>query len=513
MSYTTVPTTGPAPSAFRDGMTDVFYDHTIFDKLTANKLVKTDGNKQLVSTDVNDILDSYGTTNLDANKAVVTDGSKKLVSMTYTPNSTASTIVSRDSNGKSKFVDIESTGIIHFNGAEGDGIGLFENITSPFNKGKSIHLYHAGMEFRNSSFDIVAWFGKDVFNKTVIESSDNTLNIKCHFLPYTNDIYSLGSSSFKFSGLYTRNISDSSSGVVISNDLTCRNLIPNSDNTFNIGSSSRKFIQLYTKNITDNGTNVSIGSNLIPTTNNSYNLGSSSSIWSNLYVDNVIGKTKILPTTTETGGLGDATYKWGTLYTTNIVDDGTDTKIGGDDIHIAKEPITSAPSIGEKIVIYNGSESAPIGVFHETTSSIAVFNVYSGRDNSGGSNNTMNGKTFYRAMIVTGAGEVRAGSHTTFSDARAKKDIKDAEDFLDKINSIRIVNYNWKHDNDCDPENPKVTGVLAQELQEVLPELVSCVDDNYAVNYVGLVPMLVKCIQSLTAKIQDLEARLDVLEN
>ena len=56
-------------------------------------------------------------------------------------------------------------------------------------------------------------------------------------------------------------------------------------------------------------------------------------------------------------------------------------------------------------------------------------------------------------------------------------------------------------------------GVLAQEIKEVFPELVS-EDDNemLAVNYQGLVPVLINALKEQDAKMKEQEKRLERLE-
>ena len=67
-----------------------------------------------------------------------------------------------------------------------------------------------------------------------------------------------------------------------------------------------------------------------------------------------------------------------------------------------------------------------------------------------------------------------------------------------------------------DKEEPKQLryGVIAQELQEIAPDLVS--DDNtedhyLAVNYTGLIPHLINVVKKQDKRIAELEARIDKL--
>jgi hypothetical protein len=101
--------------------------------------------------------------------------------------------------------------------------------------------------------------------------------------------------------------------------------------------------------------------------------------------------------------------------------------------------------------------------------------------------------------------------YTALSDIKLKENITDATPKLDKLMQVRIVNFNLKTD-----PNLKQIGVIAQELQEIFPGLI---EENYdrdsdnklngettlGVKYSVFVPMLIKAIQELTARVQELE--------
>ena len=87
------------------------------------------------------------------------------------------------------------------------------------------------------------------------------------------------------------------------------------------------------------------------------------------------------------------------------------------------------------------------------------------------------------------------------SDRSLKQNIEDADDAGSLIDSVQIRQFDWirngEHQN---------YGVVAQELEEVLPELVSGHDEeSLTVDYMGLVPMLVKEVQSLRSRVAELE--------
>ena len=110
------------------------------------------------------------------------------------------------------------------------------------------------------------------------------------------------------------------------------------------------------------------------------------------------------------------------------------------------------------------------------------------------------------------AGQVR---YNTTSDQRLKENIVDAPSATDLINSIKIRSFDWKETGfHVD------YGVIAQELNEVVPDAVSEGMDNedgtikqaWGVDTSVLVPALVKAIQEQQTIINDLKARITALE-
>jgi hypothetical protein len=89
------------------------------------------------------------------------------------------------------------------------------------------------------------------------------------------------------------------------------------------------------------------------------------------------------------------------------------------------------------------------------------------------------------------------------SDARLKENIADAEDAGAKVDAIQVRQFNWKADG-----SHQDYGMIAQELMTVAPEAVSGdpeSDDMMGVDYSKLVPMMLKEIQSLRARVAQLE--------
>jgi hypothetical protein len=89
------------------------------------------------------------------------------------------------------------------------------------------------------------------------------------------------------------------------------------------------------------------------------------------------------------------------------------------------------------------------------------------------------------------------------SDERLKENITDSADAGSRIDAIQVRQFDWKADG-----IHQDYGMVAQELQTVAPEVVFEPEDSndmMGVDYSKLVPMLVKEIQSLRARVQQLE--------
>jgi|TARA_Y100000022_G_scaffold62165_1_gene53299 hypothetical protein len=94
-----------------------------------------------------------------------------------------------------------------------------------------------------------------------------------------------------------------------------------------------------------------------------------------------------------------------------------------------------------------------------------------------------------------------ATTYSTSSDYRLKKDLKDF-DGLGKVSKIPVYDFKWKVDNSSS------YGVMAHELQDILPDAVSGEKDGeemQGVDYSKIVPLLIKSIQELEAKVKILE--------
>jgi hypothetical protein len=124
---------------------------------------------------------------------------------------------------------------------------------------------------------------------------------------------------------------------------------------------------------------------------------------------------------------------------------------------------------------------------------------------AGTNNFTWNGSTLY----VNGALNV-TGDVTAFysSDKNLKTDIVVIDRALDKVSLIKGVTFNWNDKAEGKDTSRREAGVIAQDLEKVLPEAVITRDNGVkAVDYDKIIPLLIEAIKDLKAEVEALKTR------
>jgi len=130
--------------------------------------------------------------------------------------------------------------------------------------------------------------------------------------------------------------------------------------------------------------------------------------------------------------------------------------------------------------------SLTIGAFNDNTSYVnALFQVGNGSNGSSRSN----------AFTVLRTGNaLLAGTLTQSSDRRLKTNISEMTYGLKEVLKLKPVEYHWRRF----PNQPKSLGLIAQDVQPIINEIVHTSEDKdktLSVSYIELIPVLVKAIQ------------------
>jgi len=188
----------------------------------------------------------------------------------------------------------------------------------------------------------------------------------------------------------------------------------------------------------------------------------------------------------------------------------------------------------DTVAISTGDNNVVIGRNAHTSANSAANQIVIGQDVAGNADNSFCfGAASTDSAIAFGATSISAPS-----DVRMKRNIKDSEAGLSFINDLRPVTFEWKKEKDIPEElnshiansekvykNDKVNhGFIAQEVKECIdshPEIKNGFDmwskddsdGRQRVAENALVPVLVKAVQELTAKVEELETKLNNKES
>lgn len=102
------------------------------------------------------------------------------------------------------------------------------------------------------------------------------------------------------------------------------------------------------------------------------------------------------------------------------------------------------------------------------------------------------------------------GNITAYSDRRLKENIEPIYNALDKVNSLNGCTFNKKETPTSKPNLRRSTGVIAQEVQSVLPEAVLTDQDGFlSVDYGSMVGLLIESNKELSAKVDYLQNKVN----
>jgi hypothetical protein len=178
-----------------------------------------------------------------------------------------------------------------------------------------------------------------------------------------------------------------------------------------------------------------------------------------------------------------------------------------------------ASSYGNKFTIGNIDYFSRIGQYYGALQ-LAVWNYNnstSTQSNTGTIQLGASGPTTYQNNVIVSNGNLTVNGSGSFtsdvvayssSDKRLKDNVKPIENALDKVIAIGGYEFDW-NDNQEIYEGHDV-GVIAQEVEEVLPEVVETRKDGYkAVKYEKMVPLLIEAIKDQQKQIEELKALLN----
>ena len=163
--------------------------------------------------------------------------------------------------------------------------------------------------------------------------------------------------------------------------------------------------------------------------------------------------------------------------------------------------------------IITGADNTYLGRHADASCNSVSYESVVGSNVTGSGGNT----TTLRNNVYNTA---NSSTFSTTSDIRIKKNVVDNTTGLDKINQIRVRNFEYRTISEIvDFENPKAVviekeglqlGVIAQEIQEILPDVVKQnTTGAYSVNPDNITWYLVNAVKELSAEVEQLKSQLN----
>jgi len=147
--------------------------------------------------------------------------------------------------------------------------------------------------------------------------------------------------------------------------------------------------------------------------------------------------------------------------------------------------------------------STSINALTTATATITSTSTFTGliTANGGLSTTTVTASGDISAVNGTFTGDVQADDFDTTSDRRLKTNINNIENALDKVKALQGVSFKMN--------NQDKIGLIAQDTQEVIPEVVKENEEGYlSVSYGNIVGLLIEAIKEQQVKIESLEKKL-----
>lgn len=112
------------------------------------------------------------------------------------------------------------------------------------------------------------------------------------------------------------------------------------------------------------------------------------------------------------------------------------------------------------------------------------------------------------------AGTIKASAIDYNSDERLKQNITSIQSSAEVLGKLRPVSYFWNEKGKKKGGNAQLQyGLVAQEVEKVLPNIVSTDNEGYkSVNYNELIPLLLQTVQEQDKKITELQKEIQLLK-
>ena len=210
-------------------------------------------------------------------------------------------------------------------------------------------------------------------------------------------------------------------------------------------------------------------------------------------------------------GSGIATLL-GTPSSANLAAAITD-ETGSGALVFATSPTLVTPALGtpSAIVLTNATGTASnltanianfISVSDDTTTNATRYPIFANGTSGAIVEQVSSSKLFFNPST----GLLTSTDYNSSSDKRLKKNIKTVSNAIETINALRGVTFEWKEGG------TKSAGLIAQEVEKVLPDFVSTDDNGFmGIRYNNLIGILVEAVKDQQIQINSLKQQIEKL--
>lgn len=181
------------------------------------------------------------------------------------------------------------------------------------------------------------------------------------------------------------------------------------------------------------------------------------------------------------------------------------------DVTDAQTEFSNNIYVGQNTALFPGAGNTTVGASYRTIGSLHASTA----SDASTFNRNSNGQTVRFFRSGTGVGDISvtatATTYNTTSDYRLKENVVEIDDALERVSKLKPSRFNFK-------AAPKETvdGFLAHEAAEAVPEAVQGEKDGdhyQTIDHSKLVPLLTAGLQKAIKKIEELEYRIEELED
>jgi hypothetical protein len=162
------------------------------------------------------------------------------------------------------------------------------------------------------------------------------------------------------------------------------------------------------------------------------------------------------------------------------------------------------------------SNSTAIGAYAQITNSNTIS---LGSANGALATNVGIGTAAPTSKLYVNGTVAATGAYVNASDARLKKDIRPVQDALAKMKALRGITFNWNQEAakqiDLSIDSLNHYGFIAQEVEQVLPQVVRTATDSFhtkTVAYTDIIPVLTEAMKQGQQMVENLQQEHKALQ-